>query len=81
MVEYAEDLIHHALHIASQKPAGRLLALQPCVAPSVADALERSATSGEDFGKWILTAMCLLPLQLSRCAHNLVQEMPYVASA
>lgn len=70
MVEYAEDLVHHALHVASQKPSGRLLALQPCMAPSVAEALARPTVDGEELGRWMRTAMCLLPLQLSRYAWH-----------
>ena len=67
MVEYAEDLLHHSLHVASQKPVGKLLMLQPLSAPSVQRALAASASAGDAFGKWVRTAMCLVPLQLSRC--------------
>ena len=67
MVDYTEDLLDHALHIASQKPSGKLLALQPCTAPSVSAALSTIAAESQGFGRWVRTAMCLLPLQLSRC--------------
>eukprot|EP00892_Ulva_mutabilis_P011345 jgi/Ulvmu1/8583/UM045_0026.1 len=75
MVEYTQALLQHALHTASQKPSGRLLALEPCSATSVLGAASDVKAAAQDFGRWMRTAMCLLPLQLSRCMGNSLEPM------
>ena len=67
MSTYVGELADHALQVASHKPAGKLLAVEACTSSSAVEVVAAYADSdNEKLGGWFRTAMCLLPLQMSR---------------
>jgi hypothetical protein len=77
MVEYTKVLLEEVLEDGVCKPSGTVLALQPQSAGSVADALEavEGADITESLGTWVRRALCLVPVQISRCAGNTLEPM------
>jgi hypothetical protein len=79
MAGYAQELLRHALNDMAHKPHGTTLALAPAAATSAAEAV-RQATQAEgpsarDLGTWVRDAMCIVPLQLSRCSGSTLEPM------
>ena len=80
MTSYTRELVEHAVNgpkPENQKPSGVTLKLDPQPSTSVC-AIARAvftACAAVDVGHWIRTAMCLVPLQLSRCSGNALEPM------
>lgn len=69
MCDYAKDLLDDVLEETIRKPSGTALALEPTHATSVADAVAATAfeKARQSMGQWVRKAMCLVPVQISRC--------------
>ena len=76
MAQYVDDLLEDVLEETTRKPHGRTLALQPVPHDSAAAALQAAAQSPRaPLGGWLQRAMCLVPLQVSRCNGNTLEPM------
>lgn len=77
LAEYTNDLLDDALDGDTPKPHGSALELEGIGCTSIEDAVESISVSTEPtpFGAWVKRAMCLVPVQISRCAGSSLEPM------
>lgn len=77
LAEYVRDLLEDVLHETTRKPHGKHVSLEPVPQASAADALAAALARAAPapLGGWVRRAMCLVPLQISRCNGNTLEPM------
>jgi hypothetical protein len=76
MVGYVQDLFEDIFEETTRKPHGKILALELTAHDSAQSAVQAAPGSGRvPAGEWLRSAMCLVPLQISRCNGNSLEPM------
>jgi hypothetical protein len=77
MAEYVNELLDDALNETTQKPSGTVLQINPDYCCSSLEGSEAIFLEHEpvSLGQWVKGAMCLVPVQISRCAGNSLEPM------
>jgi hypothetical protein len=77
MAQYVTELLEDALHETTQKPSGTVLKLIPDYSCSNQEAIDAISSQKEpvSLGQWVKGAMCLVPVQISRCTCNSLEPM------
>jgi hypothetical protein len=77
MAGYVSDLLDDVLLDTTQKPHGKTLDITPITHTSISAALDYATQHSVpvEIGSWVRRAMCLVPLQISRCNGNTLEPM------
>jgi hypothetical protein len=75
MAAYVDDLLEDVLKETTCKPHGKTLALKPLAHACVALRDAAGSDAPAPLGAWLRRAMCLVPLQVSRCNGNTLEPM------
>lgn len=77
LAEYTNDLLEGSLQDDAPKPHGKALELEGVGCTSIDEAIASITRDNEtiSFGSWVKKAMCLVPVQISRCGGNALEPM------
>ena len=81
MADYVTQLLEDVLEETIRKPHGTALALEPTHATSVSKAIATLDGEGaqQSMGQWVRKAMCLVPVQISRCGGTVQLGLSFSA--